>query len=290
MITTLAVLVFQTAGAQAIKPAVVTTIRTNQESSEAGSLAPFKTLRAAAEALGMLRWSDIGTENVRLPAVDVVNTIELWGNGSIYSGGQPYKAEYHACIGYNPAAMRVEITGTNSSALQHTIEVVRDAYAWDESEIGGGLVPEQGTATPAIPAAKRRLLQLWILPYGVVKAALAAGDKTKISNENGSTIIAFPLSGPLAGVMVRAALNDKNEVVKVETRSADQSLGDMTTKTEYSDYSDRGEILTDIKSPGHIVQDQDGHPVLDIHVTKVDANNPYLVFPIPENVKKAKAR
>ena len=294
MIATLTALAFQTAGAQAVKREAVASTRTDAGSSKGGSADAVKTLRAAAEALGMLRWSDIGTENVHLPAVDVVNTLELWGSGTTYSAGQPYKAEYHVCIGYNPAGMRLEITRTSSSvaqstsAPQHTIEVVRDGYAWDESEIGGGLVPGQGTATPAIAAAKRRLLQLWILPYGVVKAALAAGDKTKISNENGSTIIIFPLSGPLAGVMVRATLNDKNEVAKVETRSDNPTLTEMATKTEYSDYVDHGEILTDIKSPGHIVQEQDGHAALDIQVTKVDANNPYLVFPVPENVKKAK--
>jgi hypothetical protein len=47
--------------------------------------------------------------------------------------------------------------------------------------------------------------------------------------------------------------------------------------------------LTDVKSPGHIVRKQGGHPVLDIKVKTLDANNPYLVFPVPENVKKAAA-
>jgi hypothetical protein len=63
----------------------------------------------------------------------------------------------------------------------------------------------------------------------------------------------------------------------------------MTTETEYSDYADHGEILTDVKSPGRIVRKQGGHPVLDIKVKTLDANNPYLVFPVPENVKKAAA-
>src|SRR6202521_3369121 len=106
-----------------------------------------------------------------------------------------------------------------STAPQHTIEVVRDKYAWDESEIGSGLVPGKGTATPAIAAVNNRLLQLWILPYGVIKAALAAGDKTKISTEKGATVLTFPLSGQLAGVMVKATLDAQNEVAKVETRS-----------------------------------------------------------------------
>jgi hypothetical protein len=136
-------------------------------------------------------------------------------------------------------------------------------------------------------AVSSRLLQLWILPYGVLKAALAAGDKTKISTENGSAIITFPLGGLLADVIVKATLDANNEVAKVETRTDNLALGNMITETEYSDYADHGEIASDVKSPGHIVQKQGGHPVLDIQLKMVDANNPYLVFPIPENVKKA---
>ena len=48
-----------------------------------------KVLRAAADALGMARWSDIGANTTRLPAIDVVNTMELYGSGtSDISGGQ----------------------------------------------------------------------------------------------------------------------------------------------------------------------------------------------------------
>ena len=268
--------------------------QTDKATASADSLARVTILRSAADALGMIRWSDIGSPNTHLPAVDVINTMEIWGSGTTYSAGQPYKSEYHAALGYNPAAMRVELTRTNSGAAAqgaatplHTIQVVRDTYAWDESEIGAGLVPGKGTAAPAMAAVKSRLLQLWILPYGVVKAALAAGDKTKISTESGATVITFPLGGELAGMTVRATLNARNEVAKVESRSDNPAFGDMLTETEYSDYADHGEILTDIKSPGHITQKQGGHLVLDIQVKKVDANNPYLVFPVPESVKKA---
>jgi len=263
-----------------------------------------KTLQAAAEAVGLARWSGVGGQ--RLPEVDVVTTMEIWGSGTTYGQGQSYKpgeawpafkTEYHAALDYNPPAMRVEMTRTNPSApapggaaSQHTLQVVRDMYAWDESELGAGLVPGKGTATPAMAAVNNRLLQLWTLPYGVIKAALAAGDKTRISTENGATVLMFPLSGQLAGVMVKATLDAQNEVAKVETRSDNPALAELSTETEYSDYADHGEILTDVKSPGHIVRKQGGHPVLDLQVKMVDANNPYLVFPVPENVKKAAAR
>jgi hypothetical protein len=305
MFAVVAAIALQPARAQSGKDTANARAGDKMGSSASGdTLVRTKTLRAAADALGMVRWSDIGAGGSRLPAVDVINTVELWGSGTTYGTGQAYKAgapwpafktEYHIAIAYNPPAMRVELTRANSDASApvaaplHTIQVVRDTYAWDESELGAGLVPGKGVATPAPAALNIRLLQLWILPYGVVKAALSAGDKTRISTENGATVITFPLGGQLAGVTVKATLNFKNEVAKVETRTDNPALEGMLTETEYSDYADHGEILTDVKSPGHIVQKQAGHPVLDIQVKKVDANNPYLVFPVPENVKKAAA-
>jgi hypothetical protein len=258
-----------------------------QSAGAQNALDRAKVLRAAADALGMPRFADIGNGNTRLPPIDVVNTMEFQGSGTTYSSGQPFKTEYKVALGYNPAAMRVEMTRTGSGggAPQHTIQTVRENYAWDESEIGGGLVSGKGTATPAMAAAKERLLQLWVLPYGVVKAALAAGEKTTVSTEGGATVVTFPLSGQLAGITIKATLDSRNFVTKVETRPDNAALANLATETEYSDYADRGEVLTDIKSPGHIVRRQGGRPILDIQVKTWEANNPYLVFPVPPNLK-----
>ena len=248
-----------------------------------------KVLRAAADALGMVRWSDIGAGATRLPPIDVVNTMEFQGSGTSDSAGRAFKTQYHVALGYNPAAMRVEVTrtGPGGGAPQHSIQTVRENSAWDESELGGGLVPGKGTATPAMAAVSERLLQLWTLPYGVVKAALAAGEKTTVSTAGGATVISFPLSGQLAGITVKATLDSKNFVTKVETRPDNPALANLATETEYSDYADHGEILTDIRSPGHIVRRQGGRPILDIQVTMWEASNPYLIFPVPPNVKTA---
>jgi len=164
---------------------------------------------------------------------------------------------------------------------------VRDNSAWDESEIGAGMVPGKGTATPANAALKDRLLQLWTLPYGVVKAALTAGDKTMVSTEGGATVITFPLSGALAGITVKATLDSNNLVTRVETRADNPALASLATQTEYSSYADRAEVLTDIKTPGRIVRKQGGRTILDIEVKTWESNNPYLVFPVPANVKTA---
>lgn len=246
-------------------------------------------LRAAADALGMVRWSDIGAGTTRLPAIDVVNTMEFQGSGTTEAAGRAVKTQYHVALGYNPAAMRVVMTrtGPDGGAGQRTIHTVRETYAWDESEIGAALVPGKGTATPANAALRERLLQLWTLPYGVVKAALAAGEKTTMSTEGGATVVTFPLSGPLAGITVKATLDSNNLVTKVETRSDNPALATLATQTEYSSYADRAEVLTDIKSPGRIIRKQGNRTLLDIEVKTWETNNPYLVFPVPPNVKTA---
>ena len=246
-----------------------------------------KVLRAAADALSMVRWSDIGNGATSLPGIDIVNTMELQGSGTSDSGGRAVKIQYHVALGYNPPAMRVEITAGDAGRPQRTVQTVREIFAWNESEIGAGLIPGKGTATPASAAVKERLLQLWTLPYGIVKAALAAGEKAIVSTEGGATVITFPLSGQLAGITVKATLDSNSLVTKVETRPDNPALAALATQTDYSNYADRGEVLTDIKSPGRIVRRQGGRTVLDIEVKSWEANNPYLVFPIPANVKAA---
>src|SRR5882672_1297478 len=85
-----------------------------------------KVLRAAAEALGMVRWSDIGGANTRLPGIDIVNTMEFQASGTSDLNGRAVKTDVHVALGYNPAAMRVEITRTpDGGAAQHSIQAVR---------------------------------------------------------------------------------------------------------------------------------------------------------------------
>jgi hypothetical protein len=249
-----------------------------------------KVLRAATDALGMARFSDIGGANTRLPGIDIINTMELQGSGATDMNGRAVKTDFHIALGYNPAAARVELTWTpDGGAAQHTIQTVRDTYAWNESEIGAGLVPGKGVATPAMPAVRERLLHIWMLPYGVIKAAYAAGDKAVIATEAGATTISAPLSGPLAGVTVKATLDANSLITKVEARADNAALANLNSEAEYSNYADHAEVLTDVKTPGHVVLKQGGRTVVDMTVKTWETNNPYLVFPIPPNVKSAPA-
>jgi hypothetical protein len=256
-----------------------------------GATERAKVLRAATDALGMERWSDIGANaNTRLPGIDIINTMELQGSGTSDLNGRPVKTDFHVALGYNPPAVRAELTRTpDGGAAQHVIETVRDTYAWNESEIGAGLVPGKGVATPAMAAVRGRLLSLWMLPYGVVKAAYAAGDKTVVSTAGGATTITVPLSGPLMGMTLKATLDGNNLITKVEARADDPTLANLAREVEYSNYADHAEVLTDVKTPGRIVGKQGGRTVVDMTVKTWETNNPYLVFPVPPNVKAAAA-
>ncbi len=274
IVTAVAVFVFRSAERMAVAQTSAGARTASAPVAKAGSISEARaSLTAAAFALGMIRPSAVGRGSPRL---DVVNTLELWGGGTPFS-------EYHVSLAYNPPGMRVESTNPKGKP-EHSFEVVAGKYAWNESELGGGLQPGTGTATPMPAASKERLLWLWTLPYGVVKAGLAAGDNAKVSTENGATVITFPLAGELAGVTVKATLDAKNLVVKVETRTDKPGMDNLATETEYSDYADRAEVLTDVLVPGRMVRKRAGKTLLDVQVKTADTNNPYVVIPVPDNV------
>ena len=262
------------------------------------------TLKQAANALGMLRQAN---------RMDAINTMEFWGTGTSNALGQQYhadgpwpefKTEWHATLSYSESAMRVDMVRNNPdgpgpiqgggflplAAPQTVIAVVNGKYAWNESEVGAGLVPGKGVATPAFGTTQDRQMLLWTLPYGAIKAAMAAGARATATIEVGATTVTFPLSGELAGLTARITLDDKKRPVKVETMLDNPVLGDMVNETSFSDYALLDEVQTDVYVPGHIVQKQGGFPVLDIRITRSDTNNPYEIFPVPDAVTRAYAQ
>jgi hypothetical protein len=208
------------------------------------------TIKAAEYALGMIR----GPQRI-----DAINTVEYWGTGTV---------SYHASVSYAVPAMRVDIT----RAGQRQIQVVSGEYAWNESVPGAGFLPGS-VATPAPDALKDRLLELWTTPFGTLKMAERAGANAKVTH-----IVATVITFPLMGVIVKATLNDKNQLVRVET---------PLMEILYANYKDIGEITSDVLFPTHIIMKQRGATILDLTITKVDANNPYVVFPVPEAIERS---
>ena len=225
-------------------------------------------VEAASYALGMIR----GPQRV-----DAVNTIAFWGTGTMNALGQAYRPEmpwpafkltnFKVSIKYSDRALRFEMERTNPDGLvqgggglplaapQKLIQVVAGKYAWNESQVGAGLVSGQGTTTPAIATYNDRLLQFWMLtPEAVIKAAREGGANTKLTTEGGAKVLTFPAPG-LAGVMMKATLNAKNLIDRVEARVDNPVLGDTVIETTFSDYRDLDlERETDILVPHRIVQ------------------------------------
>jgi len=222
-----------------------------------------KTIKDAQDALGMLR----------LPQkIDLIETMEYWGKQTA-----PTPLTYHASVSYQVPAMRIDVTGKSRQ-----IQVVSGLFAWDESVPGGGLVPGT-TATPMPVAVTARLLQLWITPFGALKAAVLAGSNAKVKTEAGATAITFSLPEPLSDVTAQVTLNAKKQVVRVETHGANPDSNLVAT---YSDYKDIADVRTDLLFPTHIVQRRGTSTLLDLTVSKTNTNNPYVVFPVPDNVEK----
>jgi len=227
-------------------------------------------IKAAQYALGMIR----GPRRIA-----AVATLEYWGEGSV----DGMKANYHASLSYIVPAMRVDILRENPNGRE--IHVVSGAFAWDESVPGAGFM-KNTTATPVPKALKARLLELWTTPFGALKAAERAGANAKAGKEGGATIIRFPFSGGLAGISATVVLNAKNEVERVAT----QGDPELSSETSYSEYKDLGEIKSDVPFPTRITRRQGGRTALDLTITKTDPNNPYVVFPVPENIEKSASR
>jgi hypothetical protein len=180
---------------------------------------------------------------------------------------------YAGSVNFHVPGMRVDVTRTAADGKpQRAVEVVSDKFAWNETQPGMN-------AMPAAAAVNDRLLQLWMLPQGIVKAATASGAAAKVTAAGGVTTLTFPIAS--LGATVKATLDDKSFIRDVEAR-----MGTTVVTTTYSDYGDwnGADYLSDVMFPRHIVQKRDGATVLDLTISKTNTYNPYVVMPVPENV------
>jgi hypothetical protein len=253
-----------------------------------------KVFYSMANSLGMLR-----TVQER----DSLMTVEFWGSGTMREvgaktiGPEVQLKSLYGQLAYDFPGMRVDIVRTSG---QRDIQVVSGTFAWNEMEkLGGGLVAGWGSATPAMDTVTERLLRLWTTPFGVVKAARAAGEKAKVAVENGATVVTFPLIngkpeetvymvvGELNGTPVKLTLDSNYRPARVELRFRDRNY--VTTYSNYGDLNE-ADYKADIFFPARIVQTVDGQPVLDLKIDRTNTYNPYVIMPVPDSVSKVAAR
>ena len=218
--------------------------------------------------------------------VDAVASLELQGTGTILVQGQPCRlTNYRASINYQVSGMRVQYTCTLPNGQSHkAIEVVSGAFAWDEDIVGAGLVPGRGTATPNRTALNERLIRLWSSPQAAPKAAVAAGENTKVAMEGGKPVVTFPIPG---GAMAKATLNAESQAERIEA-----TLGNVVTEFTYEKYDDYNPPDDKVYGylPGHIVEKRNGMTILDLTIKQTDVGNLYVVVPVPQSVRTAAQR
>ena len=129
------------------------------------------------------------------------------------------------------------------------------------------------TAAPAPLALAERQFQLWATPHGVVKAAMA--NKATVQGRT----ISFTIPGRFK---IKATVNDKNLVEKVEGLVANPVVGDLPVEVTYSAYDDFGGV----KFPRIIQQSAGGFPSLALTVDSFKANAPADIK-TPDTVRQA---
>jgi hypothetical protein len=238
----------------------------NAQTPAAGKVPTLKeVLYSAADSIGQLRTAN---------EVDRIATMNYTATGTLTVGGKPCTLkEYKASVNWLHKGMRIDYT---CDGQPRRVEVVNGNIAWNETTPGAGVTP-----APAGAAAERQLM-LWTLPAGVVKAATTAGAKTMVAMEGGKTVLSFPVVD-VPGATIRAFYNPQNYLLdRVETR-----LGSVVTDITYAEHGDwNGEdYLSDVQFPKRIVQKRGATTIADLTIEKTNTYNPYVVMPVPPNMK-----
>jgi glyoxylase-like metal-dependent hydrolase (beta-lactamase superfamily II) len=231
-------------------------------------------------------------------AMGDVKSLQYTGSGANFAFGQnpspgtPWPhfnvKSYTRMVNYDTSAMRDEIVRTQADPGAHggggiplmgeqrQILMVSDTHAWNQ--VG------ENPPAPALAAVADRQHQLWITPHGVIKAAMKHNATAQAQKEGGKkmTTISFTVPGQLK---VKALVNERNLVEKVDSWNTNPVLGDMLTETTYADYKDFGGV----QFPTKITQQQGGFPTLELIVGEVKPNVP-VDIQVPDNVRQASVK
>jgi hypothetical protein len=223
---------------------------------------PKKVIETMQDNLGMLRG---------MRREDAVNRIEMWGTTGtkMIDGKAVPLTNWRMSVNYTMNGLRFDYTPQGG---KRTIEVVSDKYAWNEDMPGG-----KATAMPA--ALQERQVQFVLTPIGMAKAAKAAGDMARVMTTGGVTTLTFPTNG----ATITATLNKYMQPVKAQARLGATVLD--VTYDQYGDWND--DAKADVYLPKHVVETQNGMTVLDLTIKNTNTYNPYVITPVPANVKNA---
>jgi len=212
--------------------------------------------------------SDILATATRVMGASNLESIQYSGSGSSFTVGQapgpgaPWPrfelAKYVATVNYAAPVMREETVRRDVDFPPRG----GGAGPFIAATGQGGMRPIPGDVIQNIVRDGRNdagLVQIAMTPHGFLR--VAASNKARITGR--SAVIT------LGKFTVTGVINEQGLVESVETRLANNVLGDVAVSTSFSGYKDYGGVTF----PSHIVQTQAGQPTLDLNVGDVQPNS-----------------
>jgi hypothetical protein len=121
--------------------------------------------------------------------------------------------------------------------------------------------------------------------------------------EGGKPTVTFPLPAPLQATTAKITLDPAHFLFHTmptgvrrhfshRIERVDLMSGTTKTVITYSDYGDwnASDYKSDALMPKRMVHERNGMRVVDLTLTQTQTYNPYVVMPVPENIRKTAAR
>ncbi len=199
--------------------------------------------------------------------VEALNTVEYSATGFDFVFGQAY----------NPSSPWPKFI---NKSYTRAIDFRTPASKVDRVRLQGEIPPHGGGQQPVVgeqPQSQTIIvnantpwvqqLEIWMMPHGFVRAALANNATATSQTMNGKRYDVVTFTGQNRA-KVNGYINDQHLVERVETWIDTAYLGDTLFEAIYSDYKDYGGV----KFPMKIVQKQGSYPIFDLNVSAVKPN------------------
>jgi len=245
-----------------------------------------RLIYTSARAMGMLR--GVGE-------YEVWSSLRYEGSGAMWdvTGADPAKwprielSRYYVEVAYEPEpAIRVDIAPAKG---ERTVGVVAGDVSWNEQgvETEGPPAGKSQVAAPQLREWRQALLA--ITPGGAIKLAHRNVKQAKVMELANRT---YEISIPVNNLKIR--LNRDRHPELVEMTVNHPVLKQATLTAEYSGYKDfepidplqSDEPFSGFNFPTRIVHKLNGRTILDVAVKTCWCTNPYVIFPVPENISR----
>ena len=247
-----------------------------------------RLLYTAARSLGMLRGNR---------ELEIWQTLRFEGSGAMYRITDPDPSNwtrveldrYYAEIAYPDGGLRYDLT---TSEGERSVWVSAGDHSWNEQNVALEGPPVGDSQTPAPQQHDWRQNLLTTTPTAAIRLAHENINQVQVTELDHRI---YELNLPSQDIKIRLNRNRRPELVEMEVDHP--VLGQATLTVEYSGYQDyepidpllSDEMMSGFYFPARILQKLDGHTILDVEIDTCWCTNPYVIFPVPQDIISASA-